>query len=116
MSTASDICSKYEEKSKRCVSLGLLFVWRWVANAGWLIQAKSGLNPYAGQGVAVREYQTDVGPADSVLFVGGKAAGVIEAKKETEGYRLTTHEQQTASYAAAKLKWVNNRRAAAVFV
>ena len=80
-----------------------------LTNAGWLIQAKSGLNPHAGQGVAVREYQTDVGPADYVLFVDGKAVGVIEAKKETEGHRLTTHEQQTADYAAARLKWVNNR-------
>ncbi len=75
-----------------------------LTNAGWLIQTKSGLNPHARQGVAVREYQTDVGPADYVLFVDGKAVGVIEAKKETEGHRLTTHEQQTADY-AARLFW-----------
>ncbi len=80
-----------------------------LTKSGWLIQSKRGLNPHAAQGVAVREYQTDVGPADYVLFVDGKAVGVIEAKKETEGHRLTTHEQQTADYAAAKLKWVNNR-------
>ncbi|WP_121971611.1 DEAD/DEAH box helicase family protein [Leptolyngbya sp. BC1307] len=77
--------------------------------AGWVVQAKSGTNLSAAQGVAIREYQTDVGPADYVLFVDRKAVGVIEAKKESEGHRLTTHETQTAGYAAAKLKWINNR-------
>ena len=36
----------------------------------------------AGQGQAVREYSTDTGPADYVLFVDGRPVGVIEAKKE----------------------------------
>jgi len=40
-------------------------------------------------GVAVTEYQTEIGPADYVLFVEGKPVGVIEAKKEEEGARLT---------------------------
>jgi len=35
-----------------------------------------------GAGIAVREYQTDVGPADYVLFVDREPIGVIEAKKE----------------------------------
>ncbi len=77
--------------------------------AGWIIQPKGKINLGQGKGVAVREYQTDVGPADYVLFVDRKAVGVIEAKKETEGYRLTVHEEQTSGYANAKLKWVNNR-------
>ncbi|WP_243976576.1 hypothetical protein [Vibrio natriegens] len=33
-------------------------------------------------GQAIREYQTDVGPADYVLFVDNKAVGVIKAKRE----------------------------------
>jgi type I site-specific restriction endonuclease len=57
----------------------------------------------------VREWHTDVGPADYVLFVDKKAVGVIEAKREEEGQRLTAHEPQTEGYAAAKLKWVNNQ-------
>ena len=31
-------------------------------DCGWLIQDKSKINFVAGQGIAVREYQTDVGP------------------------------------------------------
>jgi type I restriction enzyme R subunit len=44
-----------------------------------------------------------------VLFVDKKAVGVIEAKREEEGQRLTAHEGQTEGYATAKLKWVNNK-------
>ncbi|HFD12686.1 MAG TPA: type III restriction endonuclease subunit R, partial [Crenotrichaceae bacterium] len=32
--------------------------------AGWVVQNKKNINFNAGLGVAVREYQTDVGPAD----------------------------------------------------
>lgn len=62
----------------------------------------------AGPGIAVREYPTDTGPADYVLFVDKAACGVIEAKKEEMGQNLTTVEDQTEGYAAAKLKWVSN--------
>jgi len=34
--------------------------------AGWLVQDKKSINLNAGPGIAVREYQTDVGPADSI--------------------------------------------------
>jgi type I site-specific restriction endonuclease len=47
---------------------------------GWIIQNKDRINLNAGPGVAVREYQTDVGPADNVLFVDSKPVGIIEAK------------------------------------
>jgi type I restriction enzyme, R subunit len=77
--------------------------------AGWIVQPKGKINLGQGKGVAVREYQTDVGPADYVLFVDRKAVGVIEAKKETEGYRLNIHEDQTFGYANANLKWVKNQ-------
>lgn len=50
--------------------------------AGWVIQSKDEVNLSAGSGVAVREYQTDIGPADYVLFVERKPVGVIEAKRE----------------------------------
>ena len=78
--------------------------------AGWMVQPNKSVDPSAAVGVAVREYQTDVGPADYVLFVNRQPVGVIEAKKETEGVRLTTHETQTADYAAAKLKWIKNKQ------
>ena len=51
---------------------------------GWLIQSIKKINLHVGIGVAVKEFQTDVGPADYVLFVDGKPCGVIEAKKEEE--------------------------------
>ena len=80
-----------------------------LTQAGWVVQSARKIDLNAGSGQAVREYQTDVGPADYVLFVGKKAVGVIEAKREEEGQRLTAHEAQTEGYAAAKLKWVNNK-------
>ena len=43
----------------------------------WVIQNKNQINLKAATGVAVREYQTDIGPADYVLFVEGKAIGII---------------------------------------
>lgn len=54
------------------------------------------------------EYQTDVGPADYVLFVDKKAVGIIEAKPEAWGEKITTVEDQSQGYASATLKWVNN--------
>lgn len=79
-----------------------------LAEAGWLVQSKKELNPHAALGVAVREYQTEIGPADYVLFVEGKPVGVIEAKPDTAGVALTTVEEQSGGYASAKLKWVPN--------
>ena len=81
---------------------------RHLAQAGWTVQDKSEIDFGAGLGIAVREYQTDVGPADYVLFADRKPVGVIEAKPEEWGVRLTTVEEQAAGYAAAKLKWVRD--------
>jgi len=75
---------------------------------GWLIQDKKKFNLAAGLGIAIREYQTDIGPADYVLFVDKKPVGIIEAKREEEGVRLTTVEDQSSQYANAKLRLLNN--------
>ncbi len=48
-------------------------------------------------GVAVREFQLDSGPCDYLLFVNGKAAGVIEAKKA--GTTLSSVADQSDRYA-----------------
>jgi type I restriction enzyme R subunit len=77
--------------------------------AGWVVQSAKKIDLAVGLGQAVREYQTDVGPADYVLFVDKKAVGVIEAKKEDLAHKITEVEEQTGGYAAAKLKWVNNK-------
>jgi len=76
--------------------------------AGWKVQPKKKIDFNAGPGIAVREYETDVGPAYCVLFVNKQAVGVIEAKPEYWGQKITTVEEQSQSYATAELKWVNN--------
>ena len=73
-----------------------------------LIQNKNQVNLKAATGVAVREYQTDIGPADYVLFVDKKPVGIIEAKRADEGVHLTMHEDQSEGYATATLKHLNN--------
>lgn len=76
--------------------------------SGWIIQNKNQINLTAGVGVAIREYQTNMGPADYILFVNQKPVGLIEAKRPEEGVRLTVHEDQSTDYATAKLKYLNN--------
>ncbi|WP_218062554.1 type I restriction endonuclease subunit R [Komagataeibacter swingsii] len=80
-----------------------------LVEAGWHVQTMKKLDWSAGQGIAVREYQTDTGPADYVLFVDRCAVGVIEAKPKEWGHKITTVEEQSSDYAAAKLKWINNK-------
>lgn len=87
-----------------------------LSSCGWIIQSLRHINLHAGIGVAVREYLTDVGPADYVLFVAGKPCGVIEAKREEEGHRMAVHESQAESYATAKLKHLNNEALPFVYV
>lgn len=75
---------------------------------GWIIQDKSRINLSEGIGIAIREYQTDVGPADYVLFVNKKPVGIIEAKRAEEGVHISVHEDQSEGYARAKLKYCQN--------
>ena len=77
--------------------------------AGWAVQSKNKVDLYAQSGVAVREYQTDIGPADYVLFVDRLPVGIIEAKRANEGHRLTTVEEQSTGYATAKLKYIGQQ-------
>ena len=77
-------------------------------DSGWIVQEKSRIDWSASRGIAVKEYLTDVGPADYVLFVDKKPVGIIEAKRDEEGHRLTVVEEQSAEYAASKLRYLNN--------
>lgn len=77
-------------------------------NAGWAIQSAKKINWNESLGIAIKEYQTDVGPADYVLFVDRKPVGIVEAKKEDVGQNLSTVEEQSSGYANAKLKYLNN--------
>jgi type I restriction enzyme R subunit len=72
---------------------------RLLALAGWQVQDVAGANLHAAPGVAIREFPltTGHGFADYLLYVDGRACGVIEAKKQ--GATLTGVEVQSARYA-----------------
>ena len=57
--------------------------------AGWIVQSKNEVDLGAGRGVALREYQAETKFADYVLFVDKNPVGIIEAKNEDEGHKLT---------------------------
>ena len=75
-----------------------------LSQAGWVVQDLKDFNPSASLGIAVREYPTESGSADYILFVDRKPVGVIEAKKE--GLTLSSVHDQTTRYASDKLKYV----------
>ena len=77
-----------------------------LTDSGWLLQDyRSEFNPTASLGVAVREFPTDSGPADYMLFVDKKPIGVVEAKKSDDGQNITVAEVQSLRYANSSLKW-----------
>lgn len=56
---------------------------RLLAAAGWHVCDASAANIHAARGVAIREFPLPgYGFADYLLYIDGKAAGVVEAKKE----------------------------------
>lgn len=50
--------------------------------AGWAVQPAAAIDHAAASGIAVREYQTTVGPADYALFGDRKPLGIVEAKPD----------------------------------
>ena len=72
---------------------------RLLTAAGWAVQGMTEVNLGASLGVAIREFPLNPGHgfADYLLYVDGKACGVIEAKKQ--GATLTGVEVQSARYA-----------------
>lgn len=68
--------------------------------AGWVVQDRDEMNLSAAVGVAVREFKLKHGHgyADYLLFVNGKAVGVLEAKHA--GNTLSGVEPQLTRYAA----------------
>jgi type I restriction enzyme, R subunit len=66
--------------------------------AGWVLQHRGEFNRKAARGVAVREFPLPAGEADYLLFVDGRAAGVIEAKKA--GTTLSGFAEQSEKYLA----------------
>ena len=78
--------------------------------SGWIVQPKNKIDFSAAPGIAIRENQTGVRPADCVLIVDKAPVGVIEAKPEASGQKLTTVEAQSGGYATARLKWVSDNK------
>jgi type I restriction enzyme R subunit len=72
---------------------------RLLAAAGWALQDFKSADLQAARGVALREFELNPGhgTADYLLYVDGKACGVVEAKKQ--GATLTGVEAQSARYA-----------------
>ncbi len=63
--------------------------------SGWVVQDKDHIDFNSGEGQAVKEYTTDVGPADYVLFVDRQPVSILEAKREDKSQNITTVEDQT---------------------
>jgi type I restriction enzyme R subunit len=74
-----------------------------LVQAGWVVQDFKKINLGSSLGVAVREYPTDTGPADYLLFVNRQPVGVIEAKPDST--ILTFVADQTERYANSVLMW-----------
>jgi len=75
---------------------------RQLAACGWIVQDRASLNIHAGPGVAVREFRVvkpdgKPGAVDYLLYAGGKAIGVVEAKPGD--YPLGGVEGQAKDYA-----------------
>ena len=70
-----------------------------LTQAGWVVQSMAEANLHAAQGVVIREFPLNAGHgfADYLLYVDGKACGVIEAKRQ--GTPLRGVEPQSARYA-----------------
>lgn len=73
--------------------------------SGWVLQDHKGeFNPRAALGVVVRNFPTDTGPADYMMFVDGEPVGIIEAKEDSKGEKITTVEEQSARYLRSNIK------------
>ncbi len=70
-----------------------------LCQAGWVVQDRDEINLSAGRGVVIRYFQMAPGhgEADYLLFVDGKAVGVVEAKPV--GHTLSGVEVQADKYA-----------------
>ena len=76
--------------------------------AGYVVQDMSELNLFAAKGVVVREYPTDTGEVDYLIFVNQQPIGIIEAKAITKGEKLITEvEDQTRRYVNSKFLYFN---------
>jgi type I restriction enzyme R subunit len=76
--------------------------------AGYVLQDMKALNPNASLGVVVREFPTESGPVDYLIFIDGKPVGVIEAKADDKGEALLTVSGQAKRYIESGLKFAKS--------
>ena len=81
-----------EEKARQVID-------RKLELAGYTVQDMREFDPTASLGVAVREYPTNSGEADYVLFIDFMPVGVIEAKATDKGEKLFVVAEQSFGYA-----------------
>lgn len=73
---------------------------------GYTLQDMNEINPAASKGVIVREFPTDSGPVDYLIFIDKVPVGVIEAKEINKGEKLVVDvEKQTNRYKNSKFKY-----------
>jgi len=77
-----------------------------LVKAGWVLQNANEINLGASLGVAIREFPTQKGPADYMLFVNRVAVGVVEAK--AEGITLSGVADQSEKYVTNPLSNLPN--------
>lgn len=72
---------------------------------GCVLQDMSEFDPLASLGVITREYLTNSGEVDYLIFIEGNPVGVIEVKKSVSGVNLTAVAEQSKLYAESGLKY-----------
>ncbi|MFC6553937.1 type I restriction endonuclease [Cohnella cellulosilytica] len=78
-----------------------------LTESGYVLQDMKEFNRLAAVGIAVREFPTNSGPVDYLLFVDGSPVGVVEAKAEDKGVSLATAAEQSIRYAKSGLKYMS---------
>lgn len=88
-----------EEKARLIIDQKLI-------ESGYVIQDIRDMNLLAAKGVIVREYPTDTGEVDYLIFINAQPVGIIEAKEINKGEKLVVEtEKQTERYKNSKLKY-----------
>jgi type I restriction enzyme R subunit len=80
-----------------------------LSEAGYVLQDMKEFNCSTALGVAVREFPTNSGPVDYLLFVAGKPVGVVEAKHIKAAEKLLEVAEQSKRYAESGLKYLPDK-------
>lgn len=77
-----------------------------LVSCGYVLQDMSNYNPSINIGVVVREFPTNSGEVDYLIFIDSNPIGVIEAKEHNKGEKLTSVAEQSKRYAESGLKYL----------